>query len=227
MLENIKKEILLVFLLLILVIVFFEFTNFDILIQSFFYNFELKSWFWDKNEPILKFILYDGIKRILILFAVSILILLLFFRKKKIIKEYKRGLTIILLSAIFVPFIVISLKSITNIPCPCNIQYFNGKYPSIKLLDKYPKDFIQKSKIKCWPAGHASAGFSLLSLFFLFKTQVNKKRGLFSALAVGWSMGTYKMLIGDHFLSHTIITMMIAWLIILVISLLIKEELKE
>ncbi|KAB7881964.1 PAP2 family protein, partial [Poseidonibacter ostreae] len=40
---------------------------------------------------------------------------------------------------------------------------------------------------------------------------------LIFALSVGWSMGTYKMLIGDHFLSHTIITMLIAWLLVLII----------
>ena len=45
----------------------------------------------------------------------------------------------------------------------------------------------------------------------------NFKRALIGALAVGWSMGTYKMLLGDHFLSHTIITMIIAWFIILII----------
>jgi membrane-associated PAP2 superfamily phosphatase len=30
-------------------------------------------------------------------------------------------------------------------------------------------------------------------------------------------MGGYKMIIGDHFLSHTVITMIFAWLIILII----------
>jgi membrane-associated PAP2 superfamily phosphatase len=56
-----------------------------------------------------------------------------------------------------------------------------------------------------------------MALFFLFKTQINQKRALILALLTGWSMGTYKMLLGDHFLSHTIITMMMAWLIILII----------
>ena len=37
-------------------------------------------------------------------------------------------------------------------------------------------------------------------------------------MLIGWSMGTYKMLIGDHFLSHTVITMILAWLLILVIA---------
>ncbi len=41
---------------------------------------------------------------------------------------------------------------------------------------------------------------------------------LITALIIGWSMGIYKMAIGDHFfLSHTLITMILAWLIILII----------
>ncbi|KAB7885411.1 phosphatase PAP2 family protein, partial [Poseidonibacter ostreae] len=90
-------------------------------------------------------------------------------------------------------------------------------YPDVKLFDSYPTEFVQNKKIKCWPAGHASGGFALLSLFFLFKKRINQIYALIFALSVGWSMGTYKMLIGDHFLSHTIITMLIAWLLVLII----------
>jgi len=204
-------------MLLIAVIALFQFSDLDIFIQNFFYNFELKVWLIDKDEPILKFFLYDGMKIFLILIAVAILFSLVFLRKKRLIQEYKKGLIIVLLSAIFVPLMIGSLKAISNTPCPCNIVNFNGVYPDIKVFDSYPKDFIQPSKAKCWPAGHASGGFALMALFFLFKTPKNQKKALIGALIVGWSMGSYKMLLGDHFLSHTLITMIMAWLIILII----------
>ena len=217
MLKNLNKHILITAILLISVIAIFQFTDLDIFIQSFFYNFDTKNWLIDKDEPILKFFFYDGIKNLLILFAVNILIFLIFLRKKELIQEYKKGLIIVLLSAIFVPVIIGSLKAISNTPCPCNILSFNGTYPDTKVFDSYPKDFIQTSKAKCWPAGHASGGFALMALFFLFKTPKNQKRALVVALVIAWSMGLYKMLLGDHFLSHTIITMIMAWLIILII----------
>ena len=216
MLKN-NKQIAITILLLVFVIVFFQLTDSDIYIQSFFYDFESKTWLIDKNEPILKFFLYDGLKNLLLLFGLLILLSLIFLRKKSLVQEYKKGLIIVLLSAIFVPFMIGSLKAISNTPCPCNIVYFNGTYPDIKVFDSYPKDFIQTSKAKCWPAGHASGGFALMALFFLFKNPINQKLALGAALIVGWSMGTYKMLLGDHFLSHTIITMLMAWLIILLI----------
>ena len=217
MLEKNNKQILITVFLLIAVIALFQFTELDIIVQNFFYNFETKSWLINKNEPILRFFFYDGIKTLLILFALAILFSLIFLRKKELIKEYKKGLIIVLLTAIFVPLIIGSLKAISNTPCPCNIVHFNGVYPDIKVFDSYPKDFVQPSIAKCWPAGHASGGFALMALFFLFKTVKNQKRALIAALIIAWSMGTYKMLLGDHFLSHTIITMIMAWLIILII----------
>ena len=217
MLLNLNKQISIAAILLIAVIVLFQFSDLDIFVQNFFYNFESKTWLINKDEPILKFFLYDGLKTGLIIFAVLILLALVIFRKKPLIQKYKKGLIIVLLAAILVPLLIGSLKAITNTPCPCNIVNFNGKYPDIKVFDSYPKDFVQPSKAKCWPAGHASGGFALMALFFLFKTPINQKRALIIGLVVGWSMGTYKMLLGDHFLSHTIITMMMAWIIILII----------
>ena len=225
--ENLNKQLIISTFLLIFVIGFFQFTNIDIIIQNYFYNFETKSWLIDKDEPILKLFLYDGLKQGLIIFGVFILILLIFFRKNEFVKEYKKGLIILLLSSIFVPTIVGSLKAITNTPCPCNIEHFGGEYPDIKVFDKYPEDFIQKSKAKCWPAGHASGGFALMALFFFFKNPRNQFFGLIGAITLGWSMGTYKMLLGDHFLSHTIITMILAWIIILTIVKLTQLKEKE
>ena len=167
--KNINIQLIISIILLVFVIGFFQFTNSDISIQNYFYNFETKSWLINKDEPILKFFLYDGLKQGLIIIGVFILVLLIFFRKKEFVKEYKKGLIILLLSSIFVPTIIGSLKAITNTPCPCNIEHFGGEYPDIKVFDKYPENFIQKSKAKCWPAGHASGGFALMALFFFFK----------------------------------------------------------
>lgn len=218
MLRNSKLEILITALLLIAVIVFFEFTNVDIAVEEYFYNFQTHQWFEDRNEPIAKFIFYDGIKKLLIAFAVGVLFFLVIFRKKEFLKGYKKGIILVVLSSILIPLAVGTLKATTNTPCPKNIDYFEGNYPNIKVFDDYPANFVQEKRIKCWPAGHASGGFALLSLFFLFKKKKNKYLALGIAMVIGWSMGTYKMLIGDHFLSHTIITMIIAWLIILLIK---------
>ncbi|GGD30613.1 hypothetical protein GCM10012288_00800 [Malaciobacter pacificus] len=220
--KSINFQIVITSLLLFGVILLFELTNLDILIQNFFFNFETSKWLINKDEPILRLFLYDGLKKVLITFALVIAISLIFFRKKELIIKYKKGLLIVLLSSIIVPITIGALKAVSNTPCPKNIEHFGGDYPNIKVFESYPSDFIQEKKIKCWPAGHVSGGFALLSLFFLFKKRKNKIIAITSAFTLAWAMGLYKMLIGDHFLSHTIITMLIAWCEILIISKFIK-----
>ena len=224
MLKRINTHILFTFICLIFIIVLFEYTSLDIYIQNYFFQIDTNSWIINRDNPILKFIFYDGIKKLLIFFAVIILFCLLFFRKKELIKKYKMGLIIVLLSSIIVPLSVGSLKAISNTPCPKNLEFYGGDYPDIKVFDSYPKEFNQKEKIKCWPAGHASGGFALMALFFLFKTRKNQILVLILALIIAWSMGLYKMLIGDHFLSHTIVTMLLAWIIILILVKIFQRK---
>ena len=223
MLEKINTHILYTTLCLSFVIVLFAFTPIDIYVQNFFYKFDTHTWLIDRNNATLNFIFYKGMKKLLMLFAILIIISLIFFRKNKLVKMYKNGLIIIVLSSFTVPFIVVSLKDTTNMPCPKHTKDYGGKYPNVNIFESYPKGFKEK-RIRCWPAGHASAGFALMSIFFLFKKRKNQVIALLFALLIAWSMGLYKMLIGDHFLSHTIISMILAWLIILIFAKIFQRK---
>lgn len=61
-------------------------------------------------------------------------------------------------------------------------------------------------------------GFSLMALYFLFKNPRNQKIALTFGITIGVLTGGYKILVGDHFLSHTLVTMILAWLVILIVS---------
>lgn len=222
-----NKQLLISILCLIGIIALFELTDLDWYVQDYFYNFTTKQWLIDRNEVFLELLLYSGMKKVLIVFAAGIIVSLIFLRKKSFVQEYKKGLLVVVLSAILIPAIVGFLKDISNTPCPKNIERYNGSYPNVKVFEYYPESFQQEFKIRCWPAGHASGGFALLSLFFLFKTPKNKKRALVFALFIGWNMGFYKMFIGDHFLSHTIITMLLAWVIILMINNIFEKLINQ
>ena len=212
------KQIALTGVILLLSVLFLEYSDADVVIQNYLYDFELNQWVLDRDNWISKFIFYDGIKRVLIVTILLIIVALLFFRKNQLINTYKSELLIVVLSAILVPSVVGGLKAATNIPCPNNLKYYGGEYPYVTLLKHYPSNFNQKEKVKCYPAGHASGGFALLSLMFLFNRRRNKVIAALSVLSIGWSMGIYKMLIGDHFLGHTVVTMILAWLLILIIA---------
>ncbi len=214
---SINREILLTLLILIFTIILFGVTNIDIFVQDYFFDTDKNSWILDRNLEPWKSIFYVGIKKVLILFALSLLISLLFFRKYRVIQEYKKGILIVISSFILIPAILATLKKVTNMPCPKNEIHYGGKMVRTAVWESYPEKYKNMKRIACWPAGHASGGFALLSLFFLFKSRKNKIIVLITALIIGWSMGIYKMAIGDHFLSHTLITMILAWLIILII----------
>ncbi len=219
-----KKQLIITIVLLIVTILFFQFSNVDVWVENLFYHSSTHTWLINRDNKILKIVFYTGIKKVLIAIAVLMLLTLIIFRNSKRVQPYKKGLAIVILSAIFVPLVVGGLKAITNTPCPKNTDIYGGNYPEVKVLDSYPKNFHQKKRIKCWPAGHASGGFALLALFFLFKSRKNKKRAIVLAMIVGWSMGLYKMMIGDHYLSHTIVTMLLAWLIIIIIAKILKSS---
>ena len=215
---QVNKQIILTALLLLLSIIFFGLSPLDIEIQDLLYNTQTHQWLLSKNAQPYHFIFYTGAKKLLILVAVVFLILILFFRKHPKIKPYIKGLLIVILSAIFVPVITGGIKKYSNMPCPKHEIHYGGAYPRTAVWERYEAPYDKLDTIRCWPAGHASGGFALMSLFFLFKRKRNKLLALLTALVVGWSMGTYKMLIGDHFFSHTFITMLLAWLIILMIN---------
>jgi len=212
------KYIVIAIILLAVSVVFFEFSHVDLAIQSQLYDLASHQWLLDRNEPVAKLIFYDGIKQLYIVFILAILLLLVFFARHKKVAEYRHGMLIVVLSAILVPGSVSALKSITKVPCPRDIQMFGGEFPYVKLFQHYPAAYQQRRKPGCFPAGHASGGFALLSLFFLFKSRKNRIRATAFALTVGWSTGIYKMLIGDHFLGHTVASMLFAAVIVSLIA---------
>lgn len=57
-----------------------------------------------------------------------------------------------------------------------------------------------------------------MALYFLFKTARAKNIALVFGIMAGVITGGYKMLVGHHFLSHTLATMILAWLVILLIA---------
>ena len=215
---SLPRQILLTTLLLVAAVALFGITDIDLRVQDLLYDPHTHQWLLDRTLQPYRLIFYDGIKAILILFALLMLSVLIFGRRYAWVRRYRSGILIVVLSAIIVPAAATILKKETNMPCPKHAQHYGGIYPRIAVWEHYPATFKQPRHIQCWPAGHASGGFALLSLFFLFKSRKNRRRALLFALSIGWLMGGYKMLIGDHYLSHTLITMLLSWLLILIIA---------
>ena len=87
-----------------------------------------------------------------IIIAAAMLSGLIFFRKSSLIKTYKSGLIIVVLSAIFVPAIVGGIKAVSNTPCPGHLECYGGDYPDVNVFGSYPETFKQTYNVKCLSA---------------------------------------------------------------------------
>jgi len=218
-----KTQLIITALLLVVSILLFGLTDIDLMIQDHLYDFTHHLWLLDKHTEPYHTLLYSGIKKLLVGLGVTLLFIYILFRKHPRFSPYKKGMLIVLLSSALVPVIIVGLKKATNIPCPKHEIRYGGEYPRTSIWESYPPTLQKKKSTACWPAGHASGGFALMSLFFLFRRRRYKVLALLIALLIGWSMGIYKIVVGDHFFSHTLITMLIAWLLILIIAMIVEK----
>ena len=106
-------------------------------------------------------------------------------------------------------------KLITHRHCPWSIAEFGGTVPYSGLFEPVPESCGGKGR--CFPAGHASGGFSLMGGYFIFR---NRRPGLAAAgLILGLSLGSLfgfgQVARGAHFVSHNLWSAMICWLVAL------------
>ncbi|MFZ4714263.1 MAG: phosphatase PAP2 family protein [Bacteriovoracaceae bacterium] len=186
----------------------------DLKIQSFFFLGN-GQWLIDGNELWSRIIFYHGPKVLLAIFG-SIHIYKIVYAKYKENKVLKDSIQIVLALAI-VPLFVSFLKANTGIPCPHQLKHFGGEEPFFPIFS------LIRGTRNCFPGGHASGGFALVTLWHLVGHKKNGK-GLLLGLAVGWTMGLYQMMKGDHFLSHTLVSQEIAFLISLTLYQVLSKE---
>lgn len=199
---------------LVICLLLFELTPMDIWVQNFLFDPVDQQWLWNRDEALSRLMLYDGIKVVLAVFALVLAAALFFGRKSEALTPYRSGLRIVLVSLVLIPACIGGLKSVTNVACPKALTQFGGKLSYVGIFGTPVEANQGTAKQRCFPAGHASGGFALSALPFLFSTRRRQKLAFWVAMTVGWTMGGYKMAIGDHFLSHTVTTMILAMLIV-------------
>lgn len=103
-------------------------------------------------------------------------------------------------------------KHLTHVDCPWDLVRYGGNKPFLDLFAYHPGNY---SFGQCFPAGHSSIGYSLLSLYFFFLV-VNprwKFVGLSIGITVGFIFGLAQQLRGAHFISHDLWTFFACWFI--------------
>ncbi|WP_408951984.1 phosphatase PAP2 family protein [Lysobacter sp. Hz 25] len=126
------------------------------------------------------------------------------------LSEWRRPLAYLLLSTVLAIALVSALKSLTNMDCPWDLSRYGGANEFFGLLSQRPSGLARG---RCFPAGHASAGYAWVALYFFFLAVQPRLRwlGLSVGLGLGLLFGFAQQLRGAHFLSHDLWTLGIAW----------------
>lgn len=208
------------------VIAFFELTGVDLWVQDHVYDFTTQAWIVDGNAPLPRLLFYDGPKLGIILFGVSLIVLALgparwrAWLARRGVSRRDLGVVIAVLAS--VPALIGAGKAVTNIFCPSEIRRYGGDVPYVRLCEAYPTDDRPVRRGRCFPAGHASGGFALMALAQFARKRRGRLIGLAIGLAVGGTMSAYQTLKGAHYLSHSLVTLLVAWIIFLLWRRMLK-----
>lgn len=198
------------------VLALFEFTPLDLALQDNFYNFAERRWTVNAAAPLGRLVFYHGPKALVGAVALTALALAAGpARWRERWRLDRRGLWLAVLVIATVPALAGLGKKYTNVFCPSEIRRYGGDVAYVKLFTPFPADDRPARRGGCFPAGHASGGFALLGLLAV-RTSRRWRLGVIAlGLGLGWWMGGYQMLKGAHYLSHTVTTMLVAWLVVL------------
>lgn len=134
-------------------------------------------------------------------------------------KALRRPLLYLLLAVGLSTGLVALLKSMTQMDCPWDLQRYGGLHPFIGLFEARPELL---GRAACFPAGHASAGYGWVALYF-FALQVRPRWrwvALATAVATGLAFGFSQQLRGAHFLSHDVWSLAVSWTVAVLLYLL-------
>lgn len=160
----------------------------------------------------LEDILHDRAKQAMIVLGVSVIVGFALSLLPSRLRAWRRPLGYLLLALGLSSSIVTPLKALTGVHCPWSLSEFGGKEVFTPLLSARAPT---AEPGRCWPGGHASAGFSLLALFFVLRDRRPRlaRQALVVALGLGALFSLGRMMQGAHFLSHNLWTLLFDWTI--------------
>jgi membrane-associated PAP2 superfamily phosphatase len=111
-----------------------------------------------------------------------------------------------------VPLTVGALKETTNVDCPWDLQGFGGERPEIHWYQDRPDGLPRAA---CFPGAHSSSAFALFAFYFLLLTNHPQRARLVlgAVLLIGTAFSLAQQSRGAHFVSHDLVSALIAWLI--------------
>lgn len=154
-------------------------------------------------------VMHEGPRRLAWLIVLALVIFIWrpvgFLRRTERAERVQLALTTLLSLAV-----VTGLKYASTTSCPWDLTEFGGvaRYASHWALGT-----LDGGGGKCFPAGHASAGFAFIGGYFALRRRQPRAARIWlaCALTAGLALGGAQQVRGAHFLSHTLWTGWLCW----------------
>ena len=113
-------------------------------------------------------------------------------------------------SALLALAVVSIAKNLSSTSCPWDLVEFGGV---ARYASHWALGVIDGGGGRCFPAGHASAGFCFIGGYFALRhaAPVAARWWLAGAVAAGFGLGAMQQARGAHFMSHTLWTGWLCW----------------
>ncbi|MCF7749121.1 phosphatase PAP2 family protein [Bacillus subtilis subsp. subtilis] len=182
-----------------------------------FYRLEGHQWAL-QNAWVTSHLVHKGGKWASTLGALVVIVLCTHAWRTERAKAWRWPLLYLVLAVALGTGVVSLLKSVTNMDCPWDLARYGGLREYVGLFASRPHDMPRGI---CFPAGHSSAGFAWVSLYFfaLLVRPAWRWRGLAVGLVAGGVFGLAQQLRGAHFASHDLWTVATCWLVSLALYL--------
>jgi membrane-associated PAP2 superfamily phosphatase len=203
------KRLTIIIVLSIGLLVLSEQTEFDVWIMTFVYDPNI-SGFPFKGNWWLKDFLHDGGRRGIFTVALICLIWLIISLVWRPSRKYRVPSALLLISMIFTTASVATIKYSSDIHCPYDLLEYGGRYQRTGLVEYAT---ASQTSGRCWPGGHASAGFCLWAFYFVGLIYWRRwiQWAFWIPLFVGIFFGSVQILRGAHFFTHTLWTGLLVW----------------
>ena len=201
---------LVVFALLILTV---KFTDLDRRTTELFYDASIGV-FPLRDDWLLQTVEHVGAKRAVILLAVLVVVAWLASHGLASLKALRPVLFFIFVGMALSVLSVSTLKNSSSEHCPYDLPRYGG----VLSEPAGPFETLQKETKpgRCWPSGHASAGFCLFAWYFAALRLQRRRLALYllaGVIVIGSVLSAGRGAQGAHFVSHYLWSAAVCWFV--------------
>jgi len=199
----------------------FHATRLDLRLAAPYYD-PVHHWFPWRSAWVTKYFIHHRVKEALIVAGLGIWFALLHARFRRArgaprwLAGRQRRWWTVAWSFVLVPSVIALLRHFSHMHCPWDVVDFGGYAPYVDLLQANPAGVPAG---RCFPSGFTASGAWLLAFAVLWYPERPLRSVLagLAALAFAFGLGWAQQMRGAHFLSHTLWSLWVAWLVVLLV----------